>query len=265
MKLMTRWPFQQWFLSDVREKRPALSSGFQSCVSQTQLYECVYGFEFECECECEYEYEYEYDEYVYEYEYVFENAPVSTHIHICFFFRLIKKEAHLVFRGTSSCFQRTSGKPRWWENIDTLQRETYNCRVIVAHHCLCQSTQDLRSHRGLVPGTCSASRSSFSTKHRDFCCEGAMISHQKFPSEDVSSLTEGPLWSLRFRGNFVRQQEEKFGSLPEYFLLTKACDDASFMRNASQGQGQGNLLRSNREQDSLKRFHLRRGPFLRSC
>ena len=56
------------------------------------------------------------------------------------------------------------------------------------------------------------------------------------PSKDLSSLTKAPLWSLRGRGNFVRQHEEKFGNCPEDLQSRKACDDAGFARNVSQGQ-----------------------------
>ena len=58
----------------------------------------------------------------------------------------------------------------------------------------------------------------------------------RVPSVDVSSLTKGPLWSPRARRNLVRQHDEKCEYLPEDLPLTKACDDAGFMRNVSQGQ-----------------------------
>ena len=62
--------------------------------------------------------------------------------------------------------------------------------------------------------------------------ESDLVSH--VPSEDVSSLTKGPLWSSRARGNLVRQHEQEFGNLPADLQLTKSC--GFFMRNVSQGQ-----------------------------
>ena len=124
--------------------------------------------------------------------------------------------------------QRTSEKQRWWENIDTLQRGTDSGRVITTHHCLRQSAQYFRSHRGLVPGTCSSSRSSCSTKHGDTCCESGNDQASQVPSEDVSRLTQRPPWSPRARGNLARQHEEKFENLPEDLQQQKSATTLFF-------------------------------------
>ena len=50
------------------------------------------------------------------------------------------------------------------------------------------------------------------------------------PSADASNLTKFPMFSIRARGDSVRQHEEKFENISEYPQLTKACDDAGFIR-----------------------------------
>ena len=48
---------------------------------------------------------------------------------------------------------------------------------------------------------------------------------RQVPSEGVSSLTNGPLWSQR-----ARQHDEKIDNLSEDLQFTKACADAGFTR-----------------------------------
>ena len=71
------------------------------------------------------------------------------------------ESGRIVFRGTSRgrLKSKCGGKPSIHHNGGT-----YTCRV-TAHHCLRQPAQYLRSHRGLVPGSCSTDQRSFSTLH----------------------------------------------------------------------------------------------------
>ena len=74
---------------------------------------------------------------------------------------ICRKRASCIQR--NECFiQRTSEKQRWWTNIDTLQRAA-DCRASTTHQCFRQSAQCPQSRGGLVPRSCSASRSSLST------------------------------------------------------------------------------------------------------
>ena len=123
----------------------------------------------------------------------------------------LAESGHPVFGGTS---------PR---------RAAYNCRLLVAHHCFCQSACYFRSHRGLVPGTWSASRRSITTGTLAAKMDNALSS--KVPSEDVSRTTKGSLWSPQVQcGNTMRNS-----NLPEDLLLIKTCDGAEFSEKISPG------------------------------
>ena len=125
----------------------------------------------------------------------------------------------------------TPEKQRWWENIDTLQRGTYDCRAITTHHFgvygavadWCQDlAQRIKAHS--PPGT--------GTPVTNVDNDPA----PQVPAEDASNLTKSRIWTSGARGNLVRQHEEKIENLPEDRQLTKACNDAGFMRNVSRKQ-----------------------------
>ena len=70
----------------------------------------------------------------------------------------VAESVHPVFRGACASSRGPLKSKGCWENIDTLQRGTYDCRASTTHHCLRQSAHCLRIRSGLVPGSCSATQ-----------------------------------------------------------------------------------------------------------
>ena len=80
-----------------------------------------------------------------------------------------------------------------------------------------QSALCLRSPGGLVPRSCSASRSSVSLQHGDTRCERGGRSRISSPVSGVSNLTKFLMFSIRARGDSVRQHEGKLDFFQNIF------------------------------------------------
>ena len=61
-------------------------------------------------------------------------------------------------------------------------------------------------------------------------------SESKVAPTDVSILTKSPLINVQARRNSVQQHREKFENLPEDIRVSKASEDAGFIRKVSRGQ-----------------------------
>ena len=70
----------------------------------------------------------------------------------------------------------------------------------------------------------------------DTCCESGLIPRLKAHERTRRTSPNQHIWNSGARRHLVRQHEEKFENLPEDLHLTKACDDAGFLKEVSRGQ-----------------------------
>ena len=113
--------------------------------------------------------------------------------------------------------------------IDSLQQWFDDSRVVVSHDHFRQSAQCLRTNIGLVRRTCSADLRSFVLQFGETCGEYEWRVGVSYLSQRHVNLNESSF-------DQCSGTNKRFENLPEDIRVSKAGDDAGFMRKISLGQ-----------------------------